>query len=262
MSAVGHTGAGALPRRERAFVLAGLAAAVALSWAYLLDMAADMDAIAGMMAGMMQPKPWSALDALLMFVMWAVMMVGMMLPSATPTILLYAAVSRRQRAKGRRLAPVWTFVAGYVAVWTGYSGGATALQWGLERAALLSPMMTSTSAVFGGLILIAAGLYQLSPAKHRCLEHCRSPVEFLSRRWRNGASGAFTMGLEHGAFCLGCCWVLMALLFVGGVMNLLWVAAIAVLVLAEKAAPFGRSLGRASAGLLVLAGVGVIAAGV
>ncbi len=196
-----------------------------------------------------------------MVVMWAVMMVGMMLPSATPTILLFAALGRRHKAGGRRLAPVWTFAAGYISVWTAYSLGATALQWGLERAALLSPMMASTSAVLGGLILIAAGLYQLSPAKRRCLEHCRSPVEFLSRRWRNGAAGAFAMGLEHGAFCLGCCWVLMALLFVGGVMNLLWVAAIAVFVLAEKAAPFGRGLSRVSALLLVLAGVGVIVAG-
>ncbi len=262
MTAVGHSGAGTLPRRERVFVLAGLGAAIALSWAYLIDMAAAMNGMAGMMAGMMQPKPWTALDALMMFVMWAVMMVGMMLPSATPTILLFAALGRRHKAGGRRLAPVWTFAAGYIAVWTAYSLGATALQWGLERASLLSPMMASTSAVLGGLILIAAGLYQLSPAKRRCLEHCRSPVEFLSRRWRNGAAGAFTMGLEHGAFCLGCCWVLMALLFVGGVMNLLWVAAITVFVLAEKAAPFGRGLGRASAGLLVLAGVGVIAVGV
>ena len=261
MTVAGHSGAGILPRRERAFVLAGLGAAVVLSWAYLIDMAADMDAMAGMMAGMLQPKPWTALDALMMFVMWAVMMVGMMLPSATPTILLFAALGRRHKASGRRLAPVWTFVAGYIAVWTAYSLGATALQWGLERASLLSPMMASTSAALGGLILIAAGLYQLSPAKRRCLEHCRSPVEFLSRRWRNGAAGAFTMGLEHGGFCLGCCWVLMALLFVGGVMNLLWVAAIAVFVLAEKAAPFGRSLGRASAGVLVLAGAAVIVAG-
>ncbi len=171
MTVAGHGDAGALPHRERAFVLAGLGAAVALSWAYLIDMAADMDAMAGMMAGMLQPKPWTALDALMMVVMWAVMMVGMMLPSATPTILLFAALGRRHKAGGRRLAPVWTFVAGYIAVWTFYSLGATALQWGLERASLLSPMMASTSAVLGGLILIAAGLYQLSPAKRRCLEH-------------------------------------------------------------------------------------------
>jgi predicted metal-binding membrane protein len=261
VSAVFHGGAGGLPRRERVFVLAGLGAAVSLSWAYLIDMAAGMESMAGMMAGMMQPKPWTALDTLMMFVMWAVMMVGMMLPSATPTILLFAAVSRRHRAGGRRLAPVWTFVAGYIAVWTAYSLGATALQWGLERAALLSPMMASTSPLFGGLILIAAGLYQWSPAKYRCLEHCRTPVEFLSRRWRDGAFGALVMGIEHGAFCLGCCWILMALLFVGGVMNLLWVAALTVFVLAEKAAPFGRGLGQVSAGLLVLAGVAIIAAG-
>ena len=213
------------------------------------------------MAGMVRPEPWTALNALMMLVMWAVMMVGMMLPSATPTILLFAAVSRRHKPGGRRLAPVWTFVAGYISIWTAFSLGATALQWGLERAALLSPMMAGTSALFGGSILIAAGLYQLSPAKHRCLEHCRTPIAFLSRRWRNGASGAWVMGLEHGAFCLGCCWVLMALLFVGGVMNLLWVAALTIFVLAEKALPFGRGLGRVSAALLVLAGLGVMAAG-
>ena len=148
------------------------------------------------------------------------MMVGMMLPSATPMVLLYARVCRKSLDMA---APdTGAFVMGYVAVWTLFSAAATALQWGLEQAALLSPTMTSASPFFAGMVLVLAGLYQWTPAKQACLSRCRSPVEFLSTHWRPGAGGAFAMGLRHGAFCVGCCWALMALLFVGGVMNLLW----------------------------------------
>jgi predicted metal-binding membrane protein len=195
---------------------------------------------------------WSPLDWILMLLMWAIMMVGMMLPSATPTILLFAAVRRKQNARGHDIAPVPAFVVGYLAAWTGFSFAAVVLQWGLERLALLTPMMSAAGTAFGGVVLVAAGFYQLSPLKHRCLEHCRSPIEFLSRRWRRGAAGAVRMGLEHGAYCVGCCWVLMALLFVGGVMNLLWVAAITGFVLIEKIAP-GSEIIRRVAGLSLIA---------
>ncbi|MFQ6019070.1 MAG: DUF2182 domain-containing protein [Kiloniellaceae bacterium] len=240
-------------KRDRVVVLAGLAGVTALAWAYLLVMAAGMAELSGATGGaMLAVKPWTAVDFLLMFLMWAVMMVGMMVPSASPMILLFALVSRRQREQGAAFAPTGAFVAGYVVVWTGFSLAASALQWALNQAALLSSMMATISPTFGGLLLIAAGLYQWTPLKHACLKHCRSPLQFITTHWRKGTRGAFRMGLEHGVFCVGCCWVLMGLLFVGGVMNLLWIAAIAGFVLLEKTLPIG---GRASGLLLTLGGL-------
>jgi len=189
-----------------------------------------------------------------MFTMWAIMMVGMMLPSATPTTLVYAAVARKADREGTPVAPAAIFVLGYLLMWTVFSLGATAAQWALEAAALLSPMMVSTSPALGGALLIGAGVYQLTPMKDACLEHCRSPAHFISAHWRPGSLGAFRMGIEHGAYCLGCCWILMGLLFVGGVMNLLWIAAITLYVLLEKVLPYGLGRGR-------FAGVAMIASG-
>lgn len=234
-------------------VLGSIAAVTALAWLYLV-------VIAGMtsMADMARLRPWTGAEAVMMFIMWAVMMVGMMLPSATPMVLLYARVCRKSLDMA---APdTGAFVMGYVAVWTLFSAAATALQWGLEQAALLSPTMTSASPFFAGMVLVLAGLYQWTPAKQACLSRCRSPVEFLSTHWRPGAGGAFAMGLRHGAFCVGCCWALMALLFVGGVMNLLWVALITVFVLLEKVVPFGHGVGKTAGALLALAGLAVIVA--
>ncbi len=247
----------AILRHDRGVVLAGLAGVTALAWVYLFLAAGPAD-MSGIVAGV---RPWAVLDVALMLLMWAVMMVGMIVPGAAPMILLFAAVRRRQGEKGRTLAPTGAFLSGYIAVWTGFSLAATALQWALDQAALLSPMMVGTSPVLGGVVLIGAGVYQWTPLKNACLDHCRSPIHFLSRSWRPGTLGAFVMGLEHGAFCVGCCWVLMALLFVGGVMNLLWVAAIAMFVLIEKAAPFGVAMGRLGAAVLILAGASVILAG-
>jgi predicted metal-binding membrane protein len=249
----------ALSRRDRIAVLAGLLGVTVLSWAYLVAMAGQMDSMAGMAS--MPLRPWSRTDFLLMFLMWAVMMVGMMIPSATPMALVYAAVARKAQRQGASVAPTFVFVAGYVAVWTLFSLGATLAQWGLERAALLSPMMVNTSPVFGGALLAAAGLYQLTPTKDACLSHCRAPAHFFARHWRPGLVGAFRLGVSHGAFCLGCCWLLMALLFFGGVMNLLWIAAITVFVLLEKILPFGRAAGRiAGAGLVLLGGAVLLGA--
>ncbi len=249
-----------LARRDRTIVLAGLVAIAGLSWAYLLHLAAGMDAASADMQTMAMAglRPWSAVDFVLMFAMWAVMMVAMMTPSAAPMILLFAAIVRKSRGQRSPAAASGLFVAGYLAVWTGFSAVATASQWGLEQAALLSPMMVSTSPYLGGALLIAAGIYQMTPLKQVCLHHCRSPVHFLSGHWRNGVGGAFRMGVDHGLFCLGCCWALMALLFVGGVMNLLWVAAIAIFVLIEKVVPRGALVGRAAGGLLLLAGLWLI----
>jgi predicted metal-binding membrane protein len=244
-----------LLKRDRAVVLAGLAGVSLLAWAYILVTAAEMGTAPGMA---MQLRPWTGLDFLLMFLMWAVMMVAMMVPSAAPMILLFAAIRRKQQERGHPFAPVSAFVAGYIAVWSAFSLTATLLQWGLEQAALLSPMMVGTSPTLGGGLLVLAGLYQWTPLKHACLRHCRSPIHFLSHGLRKGSGGAFVMGLEHGAFCVGCCWFLMGLLFVGGVMNLLWVAAIAVFVLLEKVLPFGALGGRLGGALLVVAGLFVL----
>jgi predicted metal-binding membrane protein len=252
-----------LARRDRLLVAAGLAAITALAWIYLLYLATGMDTTSGAMQAATMPalEPWSMTDLALMFVMWAVMMVAMMTPSAAPMILLYAAIVRKSRAQDRPVAHSGAFVSGYLAVWAGFSALATLLQWGLEQAALLSPMMVSTSPLLGGALLIAAGVYQMTPLKQACLQHCRSPVHFLTSHWRKGAGGAFRMGLDHGLYCLGCCWVLMALLFVGGVMNLLWIAALAGLVLAEKIIPRGVLAGRVAGGAMILGGLWLIAQG-
>ena len=243
-------------KHDRCFVLAGLAGATALAWAYLAVMAGDMDAMAMPVVG-----AWSVWDFWLMAVMWAVMMVGMMLPSAAPMILLYATVSRKQRKRGHVFAPTGLFAAGYVVAWTGFSLAATVLQWALAQVVLSSPMLISTSPYLGGALLIAAGVYQWTPLKHACLENCRSPAEFLSRSWRHGTVGAITMGIHHGAYCVGCCWVLMGLLFVAGVMNLLWIAALAAFVLIEKIAPLDPGFSRVAGALFVAAGVAVMVGG-
>jgi len=228
----------------------GLVGVSALAWAWLLAMPAGGD--------MMALRAWSARDFWLMFLMWAVMMVGMMLPSAAPMLLVYAAVVRKAERQGAVLAPTAVFAAGYLLAWTLFSLAATLAQWGLEEAALLSPMMVATSPLLGGLLLIGAGLYQLTPWKDACLQHCRSPVGFIAEHWRPGVAGALRMGMQHGLYCLGCCWVLMGLLFFGGVMNLLWIAAITLFVLLEKVLPGGARGGRFAGAALALAGVWVL----
>jgi predicted metal-binding membrane protein len=192
---------------------------------------------------MMQPAVWTPSYAVLMFFMWWVMMVAMMLPSASPMILLFARIQRSQKDKGAPFVPTSIFTMGYLATWGVFSMLAAGTQWGLERVGLLSAMMTLTSGLFAGAVLLAAGIYQLTPLKHACLRHCRSPLQFIMQHWRHGSSGALRMGIEHGAFCLACCWFLMALLFVGGVMNLYWIVGLAVFVLLEKTIPAGHWFG-------------------
>jgi predicted metal-binding membrane protein len=241
----------ALLRRDRALVLASLVAVIMLAWAYLILGAGiemdEMDMGGGQI--MMMAPPWTLGYAALIFLMWAIMMVAMMLPSAAPTILLVTALARD------RIAPVAIpFACGYVLVWTGFSLAATALQFGLDRAGVLSGTMATSSAVLAGIVLIVAGAYQWTPLKQACLRHCRSPLAFLLGRWRKGAWGAVTNGMRHGLFCLGCCWMLMVLLFVGGLMNLLWIAALALLVLIEKTLPWGGRTSRATGAALVVWG--------
>lgn len=234
-------------RRDRLYVLAALVAVGLLAWVYLVDMAAGMDP-----GALTRLEPWTLRHFVMMFGMWAIMMVGMMAPSVAPVVLIHARVCRRRAG---RVAPTGSFLLGYLVVWTAYSLGATGLQWGLAHLALSSPMMAGTSAPFGGAVLVAAGLYQLTPWKYACLEHCRSPLDYVAHHWRDGALGALRMGLGHGAYCVGCCWSLMLVLFVVGIMDLLWVAAIAGFVLLEKVAPAGGHIARTAAAALIIAGV-------
>jgi predicted metal-binding membrane protein len=242
--------AAALPRRAQAAIVAALIGVAALAWLYLARLARGMDDMPGM-AMSATLAPWSARDAVLMFAMWWVMMAGMMLPSALPMTLTFATIHRRRREQGALYVPTAIFVAGYLLAWGAFSVAATAAQWGLESAALMTPMGHTTSATLGGLLFVAAGLYQLTPLKHACLRRCRTPLAFVLERWRESTGGALRMGAEHGAFCLGCCALLMALLFVGGVMNLLWAAAIAAFVLLEKALPAGEAVARAAGALAI-----------
>jgi predicted metal-binding membrane protein len=254
----GHLMLEHLLRRDRLVVAIGTAAVAALAWAYLAS-GAGMDT--EMMADMpdMAPMPWTPLYATLLFVMWWVMMIAMMAPSAAPTVLLYATVKRKQETESRAAIDAWIFLAGYLVAWAGFSLAAVLAQGALERYGLLSMAMASTSAILGSGILVAAGLYQFTPLKHSCLRYCESPLLFLSRHWRPGTPGAFRMGLRHGSYCVGCCWFLMVLLFVGGVMNLTWIIGIALYVAAEKLLPFGRRLSHAAGAALVLSGVIVLA---
>lgn len=231
-------------KRDRLIVAASLGLIAALCWVVTARLALDMS---WMVLG---TSGWTAGYFTAMFLMWVVMMVAMMVPSAAPAILLYAVLQRDARLRGTAL-----FTAGYLAIWTAFSLVATIAQWGLaELGQLASPMMIRATPWLGGALLFAAGVYQLTPWKHACLGKCRSPAAFLVGSWKPGGLGAFLMGIEHGAYCAGCCWALMALLFVAGAMNLLWVAALAVFVLAEKLLPAGVLIARASALLMVAAG--------
>jgi len=245
--------------RQRVVIVAALLGVAALAWLYLLREAADMTAAMADMDRAMAMPPRNAAELLLLLAMWWVMMVGMMLPGVAPVILTFATVNKSRRARSEPYVPAALFAAGYLLAWGGFSLAATLVQWALERAALLSPMdMTADSRLLGGLLFLAAGLYQFTPLKLACLRFCRSPLDFVVNHWRDGAAGALRMGVTHGLYCLGCCWILMLLLFVGGVMNLLWVAILAVVVLAEKLTP-GPWIGRAGGVLLAAYGAWLIA---
>ncbi len=252
-----------LPRRDRVVISTCLVLLTALAWAYLLHLDRQMSAAMEhdrMMAemGMTMDMPWTTADVLLTVAMWAVMMVGMMTPSAAPVVLLFAAM-RRGLGAPRMPALAIAFVAGYLLIWFVFSVAAGLAQWALHSAALLSPMMTTSSAWLGAVILIAAGVYQLTPFKGACLTHCRSPLGFLMSHWREGTAGALRMGIVHGTYCLGCCWALMCVLFVVGVMNLMWVAAMAIFVLVEKIGPAGPWVSRAAGVAMIVGGAYLLA---
>lgn len=255
--------------RDTRIISASLALLVAGAWWYVLRLADGMD-MGGMdMAGfqmlptgwrmVMAPATvaWTVRDFVLMFAMWTAMMAGMMLPSASPLILLYARVGRQAARDGRTVAATGWFASGYLVAWTAFALGATTAQWALQRAALLSPDMTAEGALAGAVVLIVAGAYQWTSLKDICLTHCQSPITFLQRHggFRRDAAGAISLGIRHGAYCIGCCWMLMALLFVGGVMNLAWIAGLSILVLLEKVTPIGRTIARVAGLALIVAGL-------
>jgi predicted metal-binding membrane protein len=249
-------------RRDQAITALGLVATASLAWAYTILVASMHGGdVAGAASHMVMPQghAWRAIDFVLMLAMWMVMMVAMMLPPAAPMILFFASANRkRQRAQGPYLHTS-LFVAAYVVVWAGFALIATLANWALHSGGLMTSMMCSALPLWGGGFLMAAGLYQLTPLKLACLNKCRSPIAFLMSEWREGRLGAFVMGLRHGMYCVLCCWALMALLFVLGVMNLAWIALLAGFVLIEKLASSGKWLSRASG--LALLGWGAWMAG-
>jgi predicted metal-binding membrane protein len=243
--------------RQRAVVIAGLAGLIMLSWAYTLWVALEVYEGAhgafGPHAGV-----WDVSQLIYIAMMWMVMMTAMMVPSVSPTIVMFSEVSQKHKSAELSAAPTWVFIAGYLAAWGLFSVAATGAQWGLIAASLLTPIMETKSAELGGAILISAGAFQFTSLKYACLQHCRSPFAFFMASWRPGCTGALSMGFRHGLYCVGCCWALMAVMFVGGVMNPLWLVALAVFVLIEKFAPSGCRIGQVTGALLVAAGVYMI----
>jgi predicted metal-binding membrane protein len=247
-----------LLRRDRAITALGLGAIVVLAWLYTIMVASmgsgGMADTASHMA-MPQDRPWRSIDFVLMFAMWMVMMVAMMLPSAAPMVLMFINANRKRAAAHDPYLHTFLFASAYLIVWASFSIVATLVNWALHHGGVMTSMMGSTLPLWGGAILIVAGLYQFTPLKLACLNKCRSPLAFLMSEWREGRRGAFVMGLRHGGYCLLCCWALMTMLFVLGIMNLAWIALLAAFVLIEKLASSGSWLSRTSGVLLVGWGV-------
>jgi predicted metal-binding membrane protein len=246
-------------QRDRALTLAALGAVTVLAWIYIVHLAGTMGRMGSAMV-MPQAYIWGAAELIGLFVMWAVMMTAMMLPSAAPVILLFTSIARRRKAQGIPTASPALFVSGYLLAWTGYSALTALAQSGLHAAALLSPMMSSATPKLAGSLLLAAGIYQWLPLKQRCLFQCRSPLGFFTSEWREGTRGALVMGLRHGSYCVGCCWLLMALLFVAGVMNLVWVATLSLIVLIEKLGPRAAAFARITGAAMILVGAWLLLA--
>ena len=227
-----------------------LLSAMILGWVFLAWAVVDM---ANPLAQLMMPMDpaWSANNVVAVFVMWSVMMMAMMLPAAVPMVLTFTTLCRRKHEINR----AWLFVTAYLAIWTAFSTAATVLQWGLQASGLITPMMASRSVWLTGILLLVAGTVQFTPLKEVCLRHCRTPMGFLLTEWRDGAVGAWWMGIKHGLLCLGCCWALMGLLFVAGVMNLAWVAALTAAVVIEKLHPAGVGIGKLLGYMLIAAGL-------
>ncbi|MEP1213621.1 MAG: DUF2182 domain-containing protein [Marinobacter sp.] len=242
---------------ERMLVGAVLVVLTVLAWAFMVtgDTSGDMAMpVTGAAA-----QGWNLHLLILNVIMWGVMMVAMMLPGAAPMIMTYIRVHQRRVASHRAVAPTWVFVAGYLVVWAGFGVMAAIAQWILHQTSLLSSAMGHVAPLSGAALLILAGAFQFSHLKQACLNKCQSPLGFLMTEWREGLAGAFIMGARHGAFCAGCCWALMLLMFVGGVMSLIWMAGLAFYFLAEKLVPWPRLFSHATGMVLIAAGVLMIA---
>lgn len=259
--------ADALLRHDRLIIVVLLLLVTALAWAFTVHQANLMDEMeAAMWRDMnmsmngMEPS-WTAIDAVLLFAMWSAMMAAMMVPGASPMVVAFTTINRRRRQRSAPYVPTAVFLLGYLIAWAGFSVIATALQWLLQATGLLTTMMQSASHYWSAALFVAAGLYQFSPLKQACLAYCRTPDGFILSEWRDGATGAAIMGLRHGLFCMGCCGALMVLLFAVAVMDLRWVAALMVLVTAEKFLP-GPTFWRIGFGVgLLVTGVGFALAG-
>ena len=225
--------------RDQKIILCSIAVIVLLAWTVMFNDARGMEHASPHMTMCSMPRVsfWSAADFFPLFVMWSVMMVAMMLPSVTATALLFSKINRTRREQNNPFVSTWIFLSGYLLVWTGFSFLVSLLQLYLQTKSLLSCEMILTHSSVAGIVLLCAGIFQFTPLKTACLSHCRSPFQFLMTDWREGKWGALLMGLRHGIFCAGCCWALMLLLFVMGVMNFLWIAVLSVFVLLEKMSP-------------------------
>ncbi len=242
--------------RDRAILITGMFLIAALAWIYTIREANAMYAMhAGMdMSGHVDIS-WSTEAAIYNLLMWIVMMIAMMTPSIAPAVLLFALHSRSRARAGRPYVPASVFLAGYLLVWTSFSVAATAAHWGLEKYGFLNMMMEPASGKFSGIVLVIAGVFQFTPLKHACLQHCRGPLDVIMHGWKPGLIGALSTGMWHGAYCAGCCWALMLLLFAAGVMNIMWVALISIFVLIEKLAPRAELLARIAGAVLIATGI-------
>ncbi|NIP32077.1 MAG: DUF2182 domain-containing protein [Candidatus Dadabacteria bacterium] len=245
-----------LIKKDRIIIYSAIFLIILIAWAYLFQLENEMKTMDMSIINTMPSKEvWNFTTFLLMFVMWLVMMVAMMFPSIAPTALVFAKLYRKRKKEGKPFVQLTIFLSGYLVIWAVFSLGATILQLILQKIAFLSSMMEITSPLLGATILLGAGVFQFTSLKNKCLTECRNPMGFLVSEWRDGIYGAFLMGIRHGYFCVGCCWMLMALLFVTGVMNLMWVAAIALFVLIEKVLPYPQWTGRIAGILLILWGL-------
>ena len=226
-------------KRDRLFLISGLLLISLLSWWYIIYLYRQMYPMNmnALFFAMPMTPAWTTTDFLLLFLMWLVMMVAMMTPSVAPLILLFALVNRQRKTQKNPFVHSIYLFAGYLSAWTFFSLLATVLQWGLQQISWLNPEMIVTNRIAGSIILIVAGLFQFTRLKQACLYYCQTPIDFIHRKWKEGRSGAFKMGVANGIYCLGCCWLLMVLLFVSGIMNLLWIALISLFVLLEKLIP-------------------------
>ncbi len=249
----------AILKRDRFIVMLSLVGIILLAWVYTIYLTRVMG-FSEISLEIVSPhaQAWTPATFTLNFLMWTVMMIAMMTPTAAPMLLFYAKISRQRRPQRRPYLGTGLFLLGYLIVWTGFSAAATFLQWGLHSASLLSTEMVRATPLIGGFLLILAGAFQFSQLKNACLTHCRTPVGFIMTEWKEGNRGALQMGIKHGYYCVGCCWLLMALLFVAGVMNLLWMAIITAFVLIEKIVPAGDRFGRYAGVLFMIWGVWLI----